>query len=388
MYIRTAAPLRHLCQQAEAAGQLALDVEFIREHSYIPKLALIQIAVGEQCAIIDPLEVEDISPLLDLVASPRTLKILHAASQDMEVLYWRSGTAPACIFDTQIAAAMVGLGEQLAYGNLVERLIGVSLSKEESYSPWLQRPLSDSQIEYALNDVRYLPGLHDILASRLHSMNRTHWATEEFRKFEAIERYQRDPRTLFRRIRRGNNLSPVGLAILRELADWRDREAQERDKPPGTILHDEQLVDVARKAPRTLNDLQRLRGLPSRVLERSAEDLLHMVERGLAVAEHERPQPLRGHRQTQTEKVMVRFLDACLKALCAREKLPVSAVANRNELEKLVRRHRQGRLATSNSPLLEGWRGSLVGQELLDVLEGRVSVALDPHTGDIKFTPQ
>jgi ribonuclease D len=112
-----------------------------------------------------------------------------------------------------------------------------------------------------------------------------------------------------------------------------------------------------------------------------------MVERGLAVAEHERPQPMRGHRQTQTEKVMVRFLDACLKALCAREKLPVSTVANRNDLESLVRRYRQGRLAVSNSPLLEGWRGSLVGQELLDVLEGRVSVALDPNTGDIKFTP-
>jgi ribonuclease D len=219
-------------------------------------------------------------------------------------------------------------------------------------------------------------------------MNRMHWATEEFRKFETIERYQRDPRTLFRRIRRGNNLSPAGLAILRELADWRDREARERDKPPGTVLHDEQLVDIARKAPRTFSDLQRLRGLSSRVLERSAEDLLSMVERGLAVAEHERPQPMRGHRQTQTEKVMVRFLDACLKALCAREKLPVSTVANRNDLESLVRRYRQGRLAVSNSPLLEGWRGSLVGQELLDVLEGRVSVALDPTTGDIKFTPQ
>ncbi len=388
MYIRTAAPLCQLCDQAEAAGVFALDVEFIREHSYIPKLALIQIAVDDICAIIDPLEVNDLSPLLELVCSPHIVKILHAATQDMEVLYWRSNTPPAGIFDTQIAAAMVGLGEQLSYSNLVERLLGVSLSKEESYSAWLQRPLTAAQLEYALNDVRYLPDLHAILSSRLQAMDRTAWAYEEFRKFEAIDRYQRDPRTLFRRIRRGNNLSPAGLAILRELAAWRDQEAQERDKPPGSIVNDNQLVDIARKAPRTLSDLQRSRGLSSRLIERSAPAILTMVERGLTVAQDERPQPVRGHRQTQAEKVIVRFLDACLKALCAREKLPVSSVANRSDLETLVRRYRQGRLATAGCPVLEGWRGALIGQELLAVLEGQMHVALDPHTGEVVFTPQ
>lgn len=388
IYIRTTEPLRELCEQAKNDGRLALDVEFIREQSYIPKLALIQLAVGDVCAIVDPLEVEDLSPLFELVTSPETLKILHAASQDMEVLYWRTRQSPAWIFDTQIAAAMVGLGEQLSYSNLVDRVLGVRLEKDESYSAWLQRPLSDSQIEYALNDVRYLLRLHDHLAERLERLERTNWSQEECRKYEGLERYERDPQQLFRRIRRGNNLSPTGLSILRELAAWRDQEAQARDKPPGSVLHDEQLVDIARRAPRTLDDLQRFRGLSSKIVERSASDILAMVARGLAVPEAERPQPKRGHRTSQNEKVMVRFLDACLKALCVREKLPVSAVANRNDLESLVRHHRQGRLATAGSPLLEGWRGELVGQTLIEVLEGRLHVFINPKTGEVSFSPQ
>ncbi|MEE8292647.1 MAG: ribonuclease D, partial [Candidatus Tectomicrobia bacterium] len=140
MYIRTSTSLRRLCDQARAEGLLALDVEFIRERSYIPKLALIQIAVSDTCAIVDPLAVQDLSPLFELVTSPQPLKVLHAAGQDMDVLYWQTGKPPAGIFDTQIAAAMVGLGEQLSYSNLVERLLGVSLTKSQSYSDWLQRP--------------------------------------------------------------------------------------------------------------------------------------------------------------------------------------------------------------------------------------------------------
>lgn len=388
MYIRTVTPLRHLCDQAKAEGCLALDVEFIREHSYVPKLALIQIAVSDTCAIIDPLEVEDLSPLFELITSSETLKILHAATQDMEVLFWHSSQQPTRIFDTQIAAALVGMGEQLSYGHLVERLIGVSLTKGESYSDWLQRPLTPEQLEYALNDVRYLRDLHTILAKRLQAMKRTAWAEEECRKFEDIERYQRNPQILFRRIRRGRTLPPQGQAILRELVAWRDQEAQERDRPCGSIMHDEQLVEIARKAPRTLSDLQRFRGLSPRLIERDGAALLLMVQRGLAVAEDERPQPLNGHRPTQTEQLMVKFLDTCLKALCAREKLPASFIANRSDLEELVRRYRRGCLATTGSPILEGWRGALVGRDLLAALEGRVGVSLDQKTGEVTFIPQ
>lgn len=388
MYIRTAAPLHRLCAQAQAEGRLALDLEFIRENSYVPRLALIQMAVSDTCAIIDPLEVHDLTPLLDLWTSPRTVKVLHAAGQDTEVLHWHAGVVPACLFDTQIAAALVGLGDQLAYGRLVEHLLGVALSKGESYSDWLQRPLSPAQVAYALDDVRYLLPLHDALEQRLETLGRATWLAEECRKFTNPALYQRDPQQLFRRIRRSHTLSSQGLAILRELAIWREREARQRDRPPGSVLHDELLVEVARKAPRTMEELRRLRGFPARELERSGPTLLALVAQGLAMPEAARPQPVHGRRPTPAEELLVKFLEACLKALCAREQLSSACIASRSDLETLVRRYRQGRLATEGSPILEGWRGALVGQQLLAVLAGQVSIHLHPQSGRVEFTPR
>jgi ribonuclease D len=332
--------------------------------------------------------VHDLSPLLELCKSPQTLKVLHAAGQDTEILHWHAGIISENIFDTQIAAALVGLGDQLSYARLVDQLLGVALSKGESYSDWLQRPLSPAQTAYALDDVRYLLSLHDALRQRLEAMGRTTWLAEECRKFANPALYQRDPQKLFRRIRRSHALSSQGLAVLRELAIWRDREARQRDRPPGSVLHDELLVEIARKAPRTLDDLQRLRGFPARELERSGSTLLECIAQGLAVPENARPQPLHGRGPTPAEELIVKVLEACLKALCAREKLSSAFIASRTDLETLVRRYRQGRLATEGSPILEGWRGALVGQELLAVLSGRVSIQLHPQTGRVEFIPR
>lgn len=388
MYIRTTATLDDFCMQARLEGRLALDLEFIREHSYAPRLALIQVAIQGTCAIIDPLEISDLSSLLAVVSSPVVLKILHAAAQDLEVLHWHAGSVPKQVFDTQMAAAMAGLGEQLAYGRLVEQLLGVTLLKGESYSDWLQRPLEPSQEAYALDDVRYLLDLHTLLSRRLQELGRADWVAEECHKLTNPALYERDPRMLYRRIRRADTLSSQGLAILRELADWREQEARQRDRPLGSVLQDPILVDLARKAPRTLSDLQRMRGFPVREVERAGAALLGAIERGLAVAESDRPQLWRDHKPSPAEETLVRFLDVCLKTLCQQQKLPSTFVASRSDLETLVRRYRQGRLATEGSPLLEGWRGNLVGQEVLAILDGRVNMHLQAKTGQIKFTPR
>jgi ribonuclease D len=385
-YLRTSDALLQLCEQAHSLGCIALDIEFVRERSYVPQLALLQVAIGDTCAIIDPLEVSDLSPLFTLVSSPNVLKILHAAGQDMEVLYWHSGQLPAWLFDTQIAAALVGLGEQISYGRLVECLHGVTLAKEESYSDWLRRPLSAGQLTYALDDVRYLPASYEILSARLEAMGRTAWATEEFARYMNPELYQRHPRTLFRRIRRGRTLSSQGLAILRELAEWRERQAQRRDCPPGSVLRDEVMVGLSRKAPQSFDDLQRLRGLTRRDIEQSASELLQAVARGLAAAEEHRPHPTRRWRLSQSENLMVKFLDACLRALCQRHQLSVPSVGTHADLEELVYRYRRGDLETHRCRLLQGWRGELIGHDLLEVLAGRVRVHLDQQTGAIEFT--
>jgi ribonuclease D len=384
MYIRTVDHLYRLCEQARTEGIIALDLEFIREHSYVPQLALIQVAVQDTCAMIDPLEIDHLKPLLGIVRSPEVVKVLHAAGQDAEVLFWYTRTPPTRVFDTQLAAAFVGLGEQLSYGRLVEKLIGVSLAKSESYSNWLQRPLSPEQVAYALDDVRYLLSLHEQLSKRLAQLGRTAWAEEEFRKFESSEQYQRDPRRLYQRIRRANSLASSSLSVLRELADWRDQEARRRNQPPGSVLRDEVLVEIARKAPTTLDDLQRLRGVPQRETLRSGSILIAMVQRGLAIPDAQQPHSHQKPRLRQTEELTVRFLDAYLRALCAREKLPVSRVASRTDLEHLVYYHRQGQLAASESPLLQGWRAELVGQKLIAVLEGHVSLHVNAETGELE----
>ena len=387
MYIESSEPLRRLCEQAQTEGRLAIDLEFIRENTYAPQLALIQIAARDTCAIVDPLTVDDLSPLVEVLTDPDILKVLHAAGQDIEIMHWHTGKLAEPIFDTQIAASMVGLGEQLSYGRLVDTLLGVSLAKGESYSDWLRRPLLPSQTKYALDDVRYLLPMHDQLSKRLHAMGRAAWAADECRKFTDPALYERDPRTLYRRIRLGRNLSPQGLAILRELAAWRDDEARQRNRPPGRVLSNETLVDLARRGPQTHADLQRLRGLPQREFERSADAILTAVQRGLEAPEADQPQPeSRDHRLTPSEELIVKFLDASLKALCQREKLPASFIASRSDLETLVRRYRQDRLAIEGSPMLEGWRGELVGKDLLAVLEGRLSLYLHPKTGKVTFT--
>ena len=385
-YLCTSEALARLCEQAHSVGLIALDVEFVRERSYVPQLALLQVAVGNTCAIIDPLEVADLSPLFALVSSPYVLKVLHAAGQDMEVLYWHSGQLPAQLFDTQIAAALVGLGEQLSYGRLVQCLHGVTLDKGESYSDWLRRPLSAGQLTYALDDVRYLLASYAILSTRLEAMGRTSWATEEFARYANPELYQRHPRTLFRRIRRGRTLSSQGLSVLRELVAWREHQAQLRDCPPGSVLRDEVMVSLARKAPQSLDDLQRLRRLPQREIEQSASELLQAVACGLAAAEEHRPHPTRRWRLSQSETLMVKFLDACLRALCQRHQLSAPSVGIHADLEELVYRYRRGGQEIDRCRLLQGWRRELIGHDLLEILAGRVRVHLDQQTGAVEFT--
>ena len=385
-YLCTSEALAQLCEQAHSVGLIALDVEFVRERSYVPQLALLQVAVGDTCAIIDPLEVADLSPLFTLVSSPHVLKVLHAAGQDMEVLYWHSGQLPAQLFDTQIAAALVGLGEQISYGRLVQCLHGVTLDKGESYSDWLRRPLSAGQLTYALDDVRYLLASYAILSTRLEAMGRTAWATEEFARYANPELYQRHPRTLFRRIRRGRTLSSQGLSVLRELAAWREHQAQLRDCPPGSVLRDEVMVSLARKAPQSLDDLQRLQRLPRREIEQSASELLQAVACGLAAAEEHRPHPTRRWRLSHSENLMVKFLDACLRALCQRHQLSAPSVGIHADLEELVYRYRRGGQEIDRCRLLQGWRRELIGHDLLEILAGRVRVHLDQQTGAIEFT--
>ena len=248
-------------------GSFGLDMEFQRERTFRPRLQLVQVSTPDESLLIDPLAFEELDSLWDVVEDPSIEKIVHAGSQDMEIVFARSGKLPHNIFDTQIAAALLGLGDQIGYANLISRMLHRRLKKGETVTDWSIRPLSNAQVEYALDDVRYLHEIREKLWAKLASMGRETWLREETEHYEERRTYERDPQTLWARISRMRSLDPKGLSILRELAIWREEEAQRRDEPRGRIVADETLVEIARRGPKKPEDLKPLRTLHPREQE-------------------------------------------------------------------------------------------------------------------------
>lgn len=385
LYLDDPGEIADLAAEARAEGRVAIDAEFIRERTYYPQLALIQVATSRRSVLLDPVEGADLTPIEELVLDSSTTKVLHAATQDLEIFYHRTGEAARNIFDTQVAGSLAGLGHQSSYAAMIERTVGVALKKGESYTDWLRRPLTKKQEEYALDDVRYLHRAHDVLLEKLDSLGRRAWAEQEMVKYEDPTTYVTPPEDLYRKVKRFGTLDPKGLATLRELAIWREEEAMERDKPRRSIVADEVLVEMARSGPRSRDDLSRLRGLHPREAKRSADALLETIERGRQVPASERPFVAKRERLTPEAEAKVELLQAVLRALCRAEEVAPPVVASGGDVEELVRDLEAGTVEESGSALLRGWRRELVGNELIRFLEGAVSVHLDPKTGGPVF---
>src|SRR2546427_6523731 len=268
-YIRDEAGLLALCERLREHDRLAVDTEFMGEDSFHPRLEIIQVAAGDVIAIIDYQKVPGLAPFFSLLDDARILKVLHAGRQDLEIFSVLSGSVPTPVFDTQIAAAMVGYGTQVGYAQLVKQVLKVALEKSETFTNWAQRPLTPEQVAYALEDVRYLFLLHDHLVRKLKALGRLEWAEEEFRRVQVLAADEaRDPRLRYQRIKGWAELSPRARGVLREVAAWREHEAKRRDRPRGRILRDEILVEIARRAPTAVEALGQLRGVQPSHVER------------------------------------------------------------------------------------------------------------------------
>ncbi len=399
MYLRTERDLARIADTARREGRLGLDVEFIRERTYFPQLALIQLSAGSELGLLDPTSDLSLAAIEDLIVDPSVCKVLHAAAQDLEIFAARTGTPPRNIFDTQIAAALVGMGHQLPYSGVVSRVLGIAIEKGESFTDWLRRPLSAEQERYALEDVRHLLPLHDRLAERLQALGRTAWIQEECRHYEELRFYQPDPRALHWKVRRTGALDPRRLAILEELAIWRDREARAVDRPRRNVLSDEILVELVRFAPEREEDLSRFRGIPGGLLRRSGAELVAAIRRGKSRPDKDCPRPEARQRLEPAEALAADFLDACMRAYCHSAQIAPAMIASRSDLEALVWEFRHGVLANAPTDsdgaaaalelaVLGGWRGDLIGKSLLAVLRGEVRVYLDPSGGLPRFEPR
>ena len=379
--------IAEFCRQARAAGLVGIDMEFERERTYRPVLQLVQASTRERAVLIDPLAGADLTALWDLIADPQTEKILHAGMQDMEIAHHESGgKVPHHLFDTQIAAALVGMGEQPGYADVVRRITGVHLKKGERTTNWGRRPLSKAQCRYALDDVLHLHELHDRLMEKLEEMGRVAWLREEVAFYERADHYQKDPDDLWRRVSRHRSLKGRALAILRELALWREETAERRNVPRLRVVPDDVLVDLARRVPTKIDDLHQLRRLHHREIEKGGEEILEAVQRGAQAPEEEWPRLPRIADDDPELSVTVDLLATFVKYRAREVSIAPSYLGNKKEISAFAHAHRAGRDRDAHA-LSNGWRYELVGRDLEEFLDGKLALSVIPGRGRLRLFP-
>ncbi len=366
--IHTAEALAELVEHALDCERVALDTEFVWNRTYYPKLGVVQLALAsDDCHLIDSVAIADLSPLGALLEHPKVELILHDAQQDLAILRRATGAFPRNVFDTRCAAGFAKMSSTTSLAELLAQTLGVVLDKTETLTNWVRRPLSADQLAYAIEDVRYLHEARDVLQVRVEEIGRSTWLTEEMAAYDDPQLYEeRDPRKQFTRIKGMGRAAPRDLAILRELAAWREREAQRRDRPRNHVLADETLVLLARRKPRSLEELGRLRTLGN---HRYGRCLVEQIRRGLAVPDAEcPPQP----RRPQFDKeVVVRKLARSMDYLRRRSdaaQIDPPFVAARAEVHNLIL---DASAATSEDHrLLRGWRRDFIGEALYGIATG------------------
>ena len=385
-YIADAHAFEQFVARLREHDRVALDTEFVGEDTFVPRLELIQISAGALSAVVDFPAVGSLGTFGEVLGDPRIEKVVHAGRQDLELFHAHTHVVPTPVFDTQVAAAMVGYGAQVAYAQLVQRILAVKLAKAHTFTNWSQRPLSKDQIVYAFEDVHYLLPVHEHLHARLEKLGRVEWAQEEFTRLGTrLTDGSREPRHRYQRIRGWENLRPRAAAVLRELVAWREEEARRRNVPRGRVVRDEVLLEMARQAPGTPAALKSMRGLHPTEAERSGEALLNMIKRGAALPESEWPDVPKARRPEPEASGQVDLLQAVLKAIALEEEIAANVLASTADLQALVDA-KQDRTAL-DLPILQGWRRRLAGEKLLSVLDGAVAVSVDRQTGKLLLVP-
>jgi ribonuclease D len=375
--------LLELIEHLRSAGSFAYDSEFIGELTYHPKLCLVQVASSKRVSLIDPLVEEiDLAPFWELIADPAIEKIVHAGAQDVEPVVRHLGKPPANVLDAQIAAGFVGMAYPVALSKLVLELAGAKLGKGLTFTHWDQRPLSNMQLRYAADDVRYLPAIRAALGERLKALGHEQWAVQECAAMCDPRQYQFDPDTYYHRVRGSGSLHPQGLAILRELTIWRDTAARLHNVPPRALLKDEVMMDLSRSPVKTVEKLARVRGLPRPVEAQHGAELVAATLRAIALPASKIPH-VRHYEPSPTERFRTDALWAAAQAICAGQSIDPNLVTNQREIGELYR-HTLAEKPAEHLSLLTGWRRAALGEPLLELMLGKRSVALNWSEGSLR----
>ena len=370
--ITTTAELSTFCSRMRDQPFVAVDTEFMRETTYWPKLCLIQAAAPGIEAVIDPLaDGLDLAPFLDVMRDKTIQKVFHAARQDVEIFY-NLGAIPQPLFDTQIAGMAAGFGEQIAYDALVRQMLKVDLDKSSRFTDWARRPLSDSQLSYALADVTHLAELYPMLRARLEQADRLSWVTEEMAAMTDPALYDMDPEIAWKRLKPRRHTTKY-LAVFRAVSAWRERTAQNRDQPRGRVLKDEAIDEIATQAPVEAEGLDRLRSLPKGFSgSKFGPELLEAVRVALRDADTYAPQVARPPAtHTPAAGAVVELLKVLLKARAEDAGVASKLIATVADLEKLAADD------NADTPALHGWRREAFGEDALKLKRGELALVLD-----------
>ncbi len=370
-WIDDSATLEAFCRRVGTSSYITVDTEFMRERTYWAQLCVVQIASPDEAAAIDALAPGlDFTPMIRLLDDARVLKVFHAARQDLEIFHHMSGRVPTPLFDTQVAAMVCGFGDAVSYETLAGQLANARIDKSARFTDWAQRPLSERQIAYALADVTHLRKVYLALAKRLGGSDRAHWLQEEMATLLDPATYRMDPEESWRRFK-PRTAKPRFVAVLKEVAAWREKESQRRDVPRNRVLRDESVMDIAGHAPSSLDELAKVRGLSKGFAEgRLGEDVLAAVRRGLSLPDDQIPAIDPMPDLPPGIGPVVELLKVLLKAKCDEHDVAQKLVATTSDLERIA--------ADDNAAVapLHGWRREVFGEAALALKRGEIALSL------------
>jgi ribonuclease D len=369
--ITTTADLAAACERMSRHSFVTVDTEFLRETTYYPLLCVAQIASAEEAIVIDALAQDlSLAPFFDLMANESVLKVFHAARQDIEIVWHQAKLIPHPIFDTQVAAMVLGYGDSISYDQLVHRITGDVIDKSNRFTDWSRRPLSTAQVNYAVSDVTHLRQVFQSLSEDLQRRGRSEWVGEEMEILTSPDTYRSDPETAWERLKTRVR-KPKELSVLMEVAAWREREAQSRDIPRGRVLKDEAIGDIATHAPTSMEKLASLRSLP-RGFERSkwGAEIVEAVKRGLARDPSLLPK-LEKPRQGVNGSATVELLKVLLRMVSEQHGVAAKVIATVEDLERIAADDR------ADVAALHGWRREMFGEQAISLKRGRLALAVD-----------
>ncbi|EAU56159.1 ribonuclease D [Mariprofundus ferrooxydans] len=386
-FINTPDQLRQAAATMAECQVLCVDTEFHRESTFYPEFALLQIYGNGQCWVIDPITIKDLAPVWDIMLNPAILKVFHAARQDIEIIFNEAGGLPLPLFDTQVAAALLGYGQQVGFGNLVQRITKKLLPKGESFTDWKARPLTKKQMAYAADDVIWLMPVFQHLKERLEAAKRTQWLQEEQQTLCSPETYQPNDADAFWRVKGFNRLKGRHLAVLQEMAAWRERSAQQRDIPRRRMIADEPLLELARRDLLDIETMQRIRGINAGFIKRFGDEIIACWQRGMERTEESWPSMEARRSNTHGTDLRLEMLDTLVRLKAEEGEISGTILASKSDLSALASWGYRCKGEPPEVACLHGWRYELVGHDLIRLLRGEICLHLNSQTGMPEISP-